>query len=105
MEFEGVKLLGPANVYFDGKVTSRTFWSADGTRKTLGFVQAGEYEFTTGPAEYMQILGGSLELRLPGESGYIRYEQGASFTIPAGICFQIRTDSFGDYCCTYLSER
>lgn len=30
MEFENVKLVKAANVYFDGKVTSRTFYMPDG---------------------------------------------------------------------------
>ena len=102
MEFKQVRLVGEANVYFDGKVSSRTFYEADGRRKTLGFVTAGNYVFSTAGAEYMQVLGGTLELKLPGESEYKHYQAGDTFTIPAETTFDIRTDTFGDYCCTYL---
>ena len=36
-----------ANVYFGGQVTSRTVQFVDGAKKTLGFMQAGNYEFGT----------------------------------------------------------
>ena len=102
MEFERVRLLGKANVYFDGRVSSRTFYETDGQRKTLGFVMAGDYVFSTEGPEYMQMLNGALELKLPGETAYTRYEAGDTFTIPGHTTFDIRTDTFGDYCCTYL---
>ena len=35
-EFKNVTVVKKANVYFDGKVTSRTVLFADGTKKTLG---------------------------------------------------------------------
>ena len=46
-QFENVTVLKKANVYFDGKVTSRTVLFADGTKKTLGIMLPGEYEFGT----------------------------------------------------------
>lgn len=104
MEFHSVKLVGPANVYFEGKVSSRTFYEADGQKKTLGLVTAGEYKFSTEFVEHMEVLNGELEIKLPGEAAYTKYETGAVFDIPAGIEFDIRTASFGDYCCTYLKK-
>jgi hypothetical protein len=41
-QFENVAIVKKANVYFDGKATSRTVLFADGTRKTLGFIMPGE---------------------------------------------------------------
>lgn len=38
MEFNNVKIVKKANVYFDGKVTSRTIYFEDGSHKTLGFM-------------------------------------------------------------------
>lgn len=49
-QFENVTVIKKANVYFDGKVTSRTVLFPDGSRKTLGFMLPGEYEFNTAPA-------------------------------------------------------
>ena len=43
-EFKNVTVVKKANVYFDGKVTSRTVLFADGTKKTLGIMMPGDYE-------------------------------------------------------------
>ena len=56
--FENVTVTREANVYFDGRVSSRTIEFADGSRKTLGFMQVGTYSFDTGVAEVMEVLGG-----------------------------------------------
>ena len=54
-EFQNVTVVKSANVYFDGKVVSRTVIFADDTKKTLGIMQPGEYEFSTGDKEIMEI--------------------------------------------------
>ena len=64
--FENVTIVKRANVYFDGKVTSRTVEFPDGTRKTLGVMLAGEYQFDTGVEELMEVLGGEMTVKLPG---------------------------------------
>ena len=46
-EFANVTVIKEANVYFDGKVTSRTITFANGSTKTLVIMQPGEYTFTT----------------------------------------------------------
>ncbi len=46
-EFNEVTIIKKANVYFDGKVTSRSVVFPDGSRKTLGIMLPGEYEFNT----------------------------------------------------------
>ena len=103
-EFSSVKLLGPANIYFDGLVTSRTFFEPDGQSKTLGFVCAGEYEFSTSTIEEMELYAGEFELMLPGETEYHKYVAGDTFTIPCRIQFKVRSRTFADYCCTYVTE-
>ena len=45
--FENVTIIKKANVYFGGQVTSRTVQFADAAKKTLGFMQVGDYEFST----------------------------------------------------------
>ena len=40
-KFETVTLIKAANIYFDGKVTSRTIEFADGSTQSLGFMQPG----------------------------------------------------------------
>jgi uncharacterized protein YaiE (UPF0345 family) len=64
-EFSNVTVIKKANVYFDGKVTSRTVKFADGSTKTLGFMLPGEYTFNTAEPELMEILAGELEVLLP----------------------------------------
>ena len=54
-EFQNVTVVKRANVYFDGKVVSHTVVFADGAKKTLGIMQPGEYEFSTGDKEIMEI--------------------------------------------------
>ena len=49
-EFTNVAVIKKANVYFDGKVTSRTVVFADGSKKTLGIMLPGEYTFNTDAA-------------------------------------------------------
>ncbi|MEG0779748.1 MAG: pyrimidine/purine nucleoside phosphorylase [Oscillospiraceae bacterium] len=102
MVFHNVELTGPANVYFDGRVSSRTFYTADGERMTLGFILAGEYTFNAEYREHLEILAGSLEVAMDDADTYTRYEVGGTFDIPAGSAAHMRTDSFADYSCGYL---
>lgn len=41
-KFEAVTAVKPANIYFDGKVASRTLEFADGNVKSLGIMFPGE---------------------------------------------------------------
>ena len=66
-EFTNVTVSKEANVYFDGQVTSRTIIFADGTRKTLGVMLPGDYEFGTEVKELMEITSGELDVLLPGK--------------------------------------
>ena len=45
--FEDVEIIKEANIYFDGKVTSRVVNFNDGTTKTLGIMMPGSFEFST----------------------------------------------------------
>ena len=101
MEFKNVTAVKKANVYFDGKVTSRTILFDNGSRKTLGFMMAGEYEFNTGASETMEILGGDMSVMLPGESSYTLYTEGQSYVVPANSSFKMTVATYVDYCCSY----
>ena len=63
-EFQNVTVVKCANVYFDGKVVSRTLVFPDGAKKTLGIMQPGEFEFSTGDQEIMEIISGDLDVAL-----------------------------------------
>ena len=102
MVFENVsKVLKKANVYFDGKVTSRTVFLQDGKRVTLGIMLPGEYEFSTNEKEKMEVISGSAEVLLPGEKDWKPVRDGDVFYIPENSSFKIRVKELFDYCCYY----
>jgi len=102
-EFKNVTVVREANVYFGGKVTSRTVLFADGTKKTLGFMLPGEHSFDTGVAEIMEMLGGEMDVKLPGSDEWKTYRAGESFEVPAHSTFELVIREYADYCCSYLS--
>ena len=101
-EFNNVTIIKAANLYFDGNVTSRTVIFADGSKKTLGIMMPGNYEFGTEAAEIMEIMAGDMEILLPGESEWQTIKGGESFNVPANASFQVKAKSITDYCCSYL---
>ena len=101
-QFENVSVELVGNSYFDGAVTSRTVRFADGSRKTLGFMLPGEYEFGTAVAELMEITSGELDVKLPNSNEWISVKGGGSFNVPANSTFHVNVKSITDYCCSYL---
>lgn len=101
-EFSNVTVIREANIYFGGKVASHTLLFADGSKKTLGIMQPGEYEFSTGKAELMEILSGELDLQLPGSADWSRVKGGESFTVPAESRFTMKVSVVSDYCCSFI---
>jgi purine/pyrimidine-nucleoside phosphorylase len=99
--FENVTVVKKANVYFDGKVTSRNVLFADGTRKTLGFMLPGDYEFSTGAREVMEMLNGEMQVLLPGAAEWRTFRAGESFEVPANPAFKLKLSGVVDYCCSY----
>src|SRR6185369_14110387 len=96
-EFNNVTVVKEANVYFDGKVTSRTIVFPDGSKKTLGIMMPGEYSFNTGVAELMEILAGQLTVLLPGSSEWVAVKGGEAFEVPANASFQLKVTVLTDY--------
>ena len=101
-EFRGVTIVKNANIYFNGGVTSRTVLFEDGSKKTLGIMLPGEYEFNTGAAEIMEILSGGLDVQLPGQSAWKTVQGGESFQVEANSRFTMRIKTVTDYCCSFL---
>ena len=100
-EFKNVTVVKAANIYFDGKVTSRTVIFPDGSKKTLGFMSSGEYTFNTGVAEVMEVLGGSMEYKLSPTDGWTRLKAGESFEVAGNSSFNVWVSEYVDYCCSY----
>ena len=103
-EFTNVTVIKKANVYFDGKVVSRTVVFADGSKKTLGIMQPGEYEFSTGDKELMEIISGKLDVFLPGAAGATPVKGGESFEVPAHSKFRMTVKTLTDYCCSFIAS-
>ena len=101
-EFANVTVIKKANVYFDGKVTSRTIVFPDGSRKTLGVMLPGDYEFGTADREIMEILAGDLDVLLPGADGWQTFAAGTSFEVPASSKFSLKVRALTDYCCSFV---
>jgi hypothetical protein len=101
-EFSNVTVVKKANVYFDGRVTSRSILFADGTKKTLGIMLPGEYEFNTADPEIMEIMAGELEVLLAGAPGWQEIRAGQSFAVPGDSRFTMKVKSLTDYCCSFL---
>ena len=102
-KFKNVTVVKQANIYYDGKVTSRTIEFADGSTKTLGIMMPGEYTFGTEAAEVMEMLAGEVEVLLPNETEWKVIKEGTTFDVPSHSKFGIKVHTPADYCCSYLS--
>jgi uncharacterized protein YaiE (UPF0345 family) len=101
-EFDNVRFVAKANVYFEGKVLSFAFFTEGGERKTAGVIFPGEYEFGTGDAEIMEVTSGELSALLPGTDGWERFPAGKSFNIPANSKFKCGAEGISEYICSYV---
>lgn len=103
-EFKNVTVLKKANIYFNGNVSSRTVLFSDGSKKTLGIMLPGEYEFNTAEKEIMEILSGDLDVLLPGDNQWKTVKGGESFEVPADSKFRLRVKELTDYCCSFVKQ-
>ena len=101
-EFTNVSVIKKANVYYGGRVTSRTLLFADGSTKTLGFMLPGDYTFNTSDKELMEIIDGDLDVLLPNSEQWQTVTQGGSFHVPANARFTVKIKTPTDYCCSFL---
>jgi purine/pyrimidine-nucleoside phosphorylase len=99
--FENVTVVKKANVYFEGRVTSRNVLFPDGSRKTLGIMQPGEYEFGTSHPELMEILSGEMDVLLPGFKEWQNIREGGKFRVAGDSKFKLVVKTLVDYCCSY----
>lgn len=102
-QFDQVTLIKKANVYHDGKVTSRTVIFADGSKKTLGIMLPGDYSFGTAERELMEIMAGRMDIKLPGED-WQSISAGMHFEVPANSRFELKVYELSDYCCSYFND-
>lgn len=103
-EFKEVTVVKAANIYFNGNVTSRTVLFKDGSKKTLGIMLPGEYEFNTKERELMEIMSGEMDLFLPEENEWRSISSGQSFEVAANAKFILRVKKLSDYCCSFIGQ-
>jgi uncharacterized protein YaiE (UPF0345 family) len=101
-EFSNVTVTAKANVYFDGKVVSHGLTFADGSKKTIGLIYPGEYHFGTQAPERMEIIAGSCQVRLDGQTNGKEYSSGSFFDVPgnSGFTIQVKSD-IAEYICSF----
>ena len=91
-----------ANIYFEGKVISRTVTFSDKTIKTLGVMLPGEYEFKTNSKELMEIISGELSFQLQEETNWNTIKEGMSFNVLKDSSFKVKVSKTTNYSCSYL---
>ena len=62
----------------------------------------GEYSFSTGDKEIMEILAGALEVQLPGSTAWKKIKAGQQFEVPPQAKFGLKVTAVTDYCCSYI---
>ncbi len=101
-QFDNVSVVAKANVYFDGKVVSHTILLAGGVKKTVGLIYPGSFTFNTGAPEIMEIIAGTCQVRLKGETAWKTYAAGAAFHVPGNSAFDIQVDAgIAEYICSF----
>ena len=101
MSFKNVEVKKKANVYHDGKVTSRTVITAGGEMKTLGVMLPGTYRFSTQAPERMEVLQGHCRVKLAEGQTWTDYRDGESFDVPGNSHFEIEVVDLLDYICNF----
>lgn len=100
MNYKNVEVVTRANVYFDGKVTSRTIIAPSGERKTLGVMLPGTYTFNTDAPERIDVTQGRVRVRI-SEGEWRGFSAGQSFDVPAKSRFDIEVQELLDYVCHF----
>ena len=101
MSFKNVEVKKKANVYHDGKVTSRTIITPAGEMKTLGVMLPGTYRFSTQAPEVVDVTQGHCRVKLAGNQVWESYESGQSFEVPGNSHFEIEVTELLDYVCHF----
>lgn len=87
------------NSYFEGKVQSLGLNTTNG-KATIGVITAGAYSFSTSTQECMQVVAGSMKVKLP-DADWQEYGQGTQFIVPSGVSFDVQTTADVAYICYY----
>jgi purine/pyrimidine-nucleoside phosphorylase len=88
------------NEYFDGKVKSIAFETAEGP-STVGVMAAGEYEFGTSTVEHMTVVSGIMDVMLPGDTEWKTFKEFETFIVPKDAKFKVKMQTDTSYRCLY----
>ena len=102
--FKNVDVDKLANIYYEGKVISRNIFFKDGSKKTLGVMLVGEYEFNTASRELMEIISGKLKLKLKDDNEWKLITNGMDFKIPKNSSFKLEVLELVNYACSYFED-
>ncbi len=91
------------NEYFDGKVKSFVVNSSQ-SKKTVGVMEPGEYEFNTQTKETMTVVAGELSVYFPEYDEWEDFGMGASFEVPARSKFKVKVAQDAAYLCEYAPD-
>ena len=101
MSFKNVEVKKQANVYHEGRVTSRTVITPQGEMKTLGVMLPGTYRFSTQAPETIDVTQGHCRVKLADRQTWESYQAGQSFNVPANSHFEIEVVDLLDYVCHF----
>lgn len=101
MSYRNVEVRKKANIYHEGRVTSRTIVTPGGEMKTLGVMLPGTYRFNTQAPERIDVTQGRCRVRLAGAANAREYQAGDSFDIPGDTHFDIEVVDLLDYVCHF----
>ena len=102
--FRNVNVDKLANIYFEGRVISRNIFLEDGSKKTLGVMLVGEYEFKTISKEVMEIISGELNFKVDGTDNWQLIKEGMSFNVPKKSSFKVKVLELVNYSCSYIED-
>ena len=102
--FKNVDVDKLANIYFEGKVISRNIYLKDGSKKTLGIMLVGDYEFNTVTRELMEIISGKIKLKLKDDNEWKLITSGMEFNIPKNSSFKLKVLELVNYTCSYFES-
>lgn len=88
------------NEYFNGQVKSLGFDTAM-FPASVGVMEVGNYEFSTGKAEVMRIISGLVSIKLADSDHWLDYASGTFFHVPANNKFQVKVKVVAAYFCEY----
>ena len=101
MSFKGVEVRKKANIYHDGRVTSRTVITPEGEMKTLGVMLPGSYRFSTQAPEQIDVTQGQCRVKLADQQNWASYQAGQTFNVPGNSHFEIEVVDLLDYVCHF----